>query len=72
MKNKPYFLVWNETTKYTAYKHESRLSAEVEAQRLAKENRGHTFVVLAPVRSFTSADLFKIDFDYSSDDEIPF
>lgn len=43
-----FWLVWNETTGYTRYRHASRQAAKGEAMRLATQNKGQRFFVLEP------------------------
>lgn len=47
MKN--FYLVWEESTGYTKYKHENIISAEEEAKRLARLHPGKSFHVLLAV-----------------------
>ena len=74
MKLMPYFLVWNPPSGYTRKKHATLYDAEREAKRLALENKGSEFVVLAPVSSTKTADVVvdRFDYDHIDDKDIPF
>jgi hypothetical protein len=49
----PYWLVWCEDGGVPRFKHESQHAAECEAQRLAENNPGRSFTVLAPASRFS-------------------
>lgn len=72
MKQKSFWMVWNWNAGGfpPRCKHDTRQSAEIEAERLARECRGNTFVVLEAVCARRADDLIRIDFDHDSD--IPF
>ena len=44
-----FWLVWNENGRQPTYKHDSKASAEAEAERLAEGNPDTAFFVLKPV-----------------------
>ena len=67
---KPFWLVWHLDGGVPSYKHESRRSAESEAERLARLHRGQTFVVMESMCGKVSNDVISIDF--SNDADIPF
>lgn len=48
--DKPFWLVWNQSAGYPPrFCHETRISAEKEAERLARLNPGQEYVVLEAV-----------------------
>ena len=49
-----FWMVWNPHGRSPTYRHESRESANKEAQRLARDNPGQVFVVLKAVGAFKS------------------
>lgn len=52
----PFFLVWNpKGPRSPSFRHGTRKSAEMEAQRLSQQNPGQEFYVLAPVARATTA-----------------
>jgi hypothetical protein len=51
------FYVYNPNTGYTRFSHPSQKSAEEEAERLAKQNPGTSFLVLAAISSCISRDI---------------
>lgn len=67
---KAYFVVWNPSSGYTRFKHESEQAAEREAQRLAREHKGQEFVVLATRSVSKSSDVTTERFE--PEDQIPF
>lgn len=67
---KPFWVVWRMDGGAPTYKHESRQSAELEAERLARNHRGSTFVVLESMCAKVTNDVVSIDF--SDDADIPF
>ncbi len=72
MRKKPFFLVWNPEAGYVKYQHDSKESAEAEAERLAFMHKGQEFIVLCPLSSFKKIEIQKESFDYTDGDEIPF
>ena len=48
-KVEPFWMVWCETTSYTRVHHPTREAAINEAKRLAFQNKGQRFFVLAPI-----------------------
>lgn len=44
---KEFWLVWNERGHAPTYKHDTLVSAKAEAERLARNNPGHSFHVLS-------------------------
>lgn len=70
-----YFVVWCEGGGTPTVKHPDWLSAKREAQRLAREHRGHRFTVMVAVAGFQAIDLQETEylgFDRALDDGIPF
>lgn len=67
----PFYLVWCEDGSAPRVKHVTVTRAEGEADRLAREHPGKSFVVLAPLARFTKRELELERFDPSLD-EIPF
>ena len=63
-----FFLVWNPSTGRTQYKHGSLGQARSEAERLARENPGQVFHVLANMGCARKTDVEWIP----SDDGVPF
>lgn len=70
--NKGFYLVWNSSTGYTKFRHESRLKAEEEAERLSSIHKGEEFIVLAAVCSRKVDAMQRKQYMYPEDDEIPF
>lgn len=66
----PFYLVWCEGGGAPRFKHGDPMDAEQEASRLAKENPGRSFVVLAPVVRITAQSVTVERFD--PDAYIPF
>ena len=66
----PFWLVWNADGKNPTYKHQSEESAVKEAERLARQAPGSTFVVLESVCARRVDDMLKIDMRAGSD--VPF
>lgn len=72
---KKYYLVWNESTNYTAYKHETFESALAESKRLASIYSDQSFVVLEPITLARKNSVIIRKFENAPqeiDDEIPF
>jgi len=70
-----YWVVWNETGRTPTLKHPSFHSAKKEAQRLARNNPGIRFAVLAAAMAFVKDDVREVRFsdpDYDIDRTIPF
>jgi len=61
MQTNPFWLVWNPSAGCPLYKHSSLESAEVEAQRLARMNRGQEFIVLESVSGHSVMDVVSTD-----------
>ena len=72
MNSDPFWLVWNVNGDAPTHMHASHDSATSEAQRLARANRGETFVVLQTVCGFRTTDLDRIDMRPGPADEVPF
>jgi len=66
----PFFLVWCEDGGSPTFKHETAYHAEQEARRLARQNPGQRFCVLAPMARIVTANTIVERFDCS--DDIPF
>lgn len=68
-----FYLVWNPSTGYTKYRHQSRKLAQAEAERMARNNRDQEFIVLSAVASVKISDVVSEDFDYPIlEEDIPF
>ena len=67
---KGFWMVWCPDGFPPSYKHPTVDSAIVEAERLARANRGKSFVVLQAIYALRSDDLIRINLDPDSD--IPF
>ena len=64
-----FYIVWNEDAGTPTYKHESQVSAEREAERLAKQNAGQKFHVLSSICTLEVPDpVIKTNHDF----ELPF
>lgn len=50
----PGFLVWNPDARYPRFDHDTADDARREAERLARENPGQDFYVMAPVMAVSS------------------
>lgn len=70
--NEAFYLVWNPKTGYTQFRHKTRAEAQKEAERMAKNNRGEEFIVLAPLSSSKVVDVETVGFRYTGEDDIPF
>lgn len=66
----PFWFVWNPDNRNPQHKHETEESAIAEAERLARMNRGATFVVLESVCARRVDDMLRIEMRRDSD--IPF
>ena len=67
---KSFWMVWCEGGSAPTRPHATRESAEQEAGRLARANRGQTFVVLRSASEFVADDLRRTE--HEADVEIPF
>lgn len=68
-----FWLVWNPTGKNPSYRHPSEASAITEAERLARENPGNTFVVLQTVCARRVDYMLRVDMRPGAEnEEIPF
>lgn len=65
----PFYLVWNPQRGLPAFQHPTMQEAEEEAKRLARDNPGENFFVLAPMHRFKKNDLEHEQYDV---DLIPF
>lgn len=65
-----YYMVLQPSTNYTSYRHNDYQVAKAEAIRLAKNNPGKEFVVLAAVATIVKDDV-KVD-EVPASDHIPF
>lgn len=68
MEKNAFYLVWNPSTGYTMFRHESRRAAEIEAERLCRQHNGE-FIVLEAQCSIKKSDIVKTNFII---DPIPF
>lgn len=67
-----FWLVWNPKGRAPTHRHASEASATDEAERLARVNRGETFVVLESVCSRQVDDMVRVSLRAASDLEPPF
>lgn len=72
MSEPPFFLVWREGGSAPVRKHKTCDSAETEARRLAIENPGHKFFVMAPAMELAVSPINRRSFDLSAFDSVPF
>lgn len=70
LKYASFWLVWNPNGSNPTFKHRTKESAVNEAERLAREHRGQTFVVLESVCARIATDILCIDLSDKSD--LPF
>jgi hypothetical protein len=73
--NKAFFMVWNPEGRAPTVKHWDYQSACREAERLAKANNSHRFVVMCSMDAFAVNEVIKTDLrpgPDSWDDGIPF
>lgn len=71
--NTPFWMVWNERGDAPRVKHPNKESAHREAERLARLNRGSTFIVLESVEALVSNDVMVVDMRPADRrDEMPF
>ena len=68
---KPFWFVWNENGRAPTHKHDSFERAQKEADRLAHQNGGQTFVVLESVCAVTQTTLHREDLRPEQFAEIP-
>lgn len=66
----PFWFVWNPNGHAPRYRHPSEASAIKEAERLARENPGRTFIVLESVCARRVDDMLCIEMRAGS--EVPF
>lgn len=67
----PFWLVWNPNGRNPTFRHAFEENAIREAERLARDNPGETFVVLASVAARSVSDMQRLDLRPPRDD-IPF
>lgn len=67
-----FWCVWAEDGASPTVKQTSFAKAKREAQRLARENSGRRFIVMAAAVAFQKQDLVETRFQQGSDDGIPF
>jgi len=63
MEKTPFYLVWNSGGFPPSYKHPTRVCAEIEAERLARDNPGQHFYVLEPTHRFVKSEMVITEFD---------
>lgn len=66
-----FWMVWNPQGHQPTKQHTTKLSAEREAERLARKERGQRFIVLRSVREYVVDDIQRIA-HVDADDEVPF
>lgn len=67
---KSFWMVWNHDGRAPTYRHASLDSAVREAERLAREHAGETFVVLEAVEARRVDDMLRLKL--TNDADIPF
>ena len=71
MSEATFWMVWNQQGHAPTVQHISRERAVAEAERLARQCRGQTFVVLESVCARVVDDMKSIDYERAEDD-LPF
>lgn len=71
-KRPAFWMVWNPQGQAPTRQHENKLSAEREAERLARANRGQRFIVLQSIGERVVDDVQVISHVADHDDEVPF
>lgn len=56
-KEQLFFVIWNPKKSNPSHRHSNLPSAEAEAMRLARENPGHEFFILAAIAKATKQDV---------------
>lgn len=64
-----FWMVWNPQGHAPTHQHETKRSAEIEAERLARANRGQRFIVLQSIGERVVDDVQRIE---HVGDELPF
>jgi hypothetical protein len=64
-----FWLVWNPQREAPTHQHENKRSAEIEAERLARANRGQRFIVLQSIGERVVDDVQRIE---HVGDDLPF
>ena len=60
----PFWVIWNPQGRSPTVRHQYEHEARAEAQRLAKDNPGHSFIVLEARSSYQVRDpMTRVDFD---------
>lgn len=74
MEHKKFWMVWNPNGRQPRYEHINRQSADMEAERLARDNPGEQFFVLKAVAGVVSEPkpVKQIKLRPALPDEIPF
>jgi hypothetical protein len=67
-----FWMVWNPGGKKPRVRHKTEVSAETEAERLARANPGYQFYVLEATQLFQVDNLQRVDLRKERDDELPF
>lgn len=67
-----FWIIWNPMGGPPAHRHYSQESATREAERLAAENPGATFIVLASVCGRRAGPMERIDLSEAEPDDLPF
>jgi hypothetical protein len=65
-----FWMVWNPNGHAPTHKHETRRGAELEAERLARCNRGQRFIVLQSISERVVDDMKVVE--HVADRDIPF
>lgn len=68
----PFWFVWNPAGRNPQHRHDSRELAITEAERLARNHPGETFIVLQSVCARRVDNMQRIDMRPDLDMEIPF
>jgi hypothetical protein len=67
---RPFWMVWNPNGRAPSFKHASEGSAVAEAERLARQCPGQTFVVLRAIEARLVEDMLRISL--AEDADVPF
>lgn len=70
MTHPAFWLVWNPRGDQPQRKHDTKASAEKEAERLARANRGERFIVLQSIIELVVDDVRRIE--HAENSELPF
>jgi len=74
MKSNKFWIIVNENfPTRVSYKHNSYKEAEIEAKRLARNNKPDEFIIMESIKSFKINEFTETEFvDYWTNDDAPF